>query len=246
MLALALLGFASGPATVNPNTALTPAQHAINFPIDIDGGVHTVDCNFCHGPFESFSEFSCTNGCHAEPPTDAAHLGITPAYVYTPTSCYQCHPQGDVSQAGCRPGLGPDGGFQQGACFDHSPYFPIRPGQLHDGCSGDAVKQILTTDAGRNLDQDSQGLPYWDPNGGSGVTCPPFPNEGGVLCQDCHPAASDGGGHLQVSCLRCHPVPGMAAIHDAGAGFGIWTPDDNTCIGCHVKGEPWPPAIGLP
>ena len=98
---------------VNRNTAFaTRADHRI-FDIS-DGGQHgNLDCNACHGAFDSFKQFSCT-GCHDhdQPSMDATHLGITLAYVWTPTACYGCHAAGTH------------------LTFNHTP-FPIRSGDVH-------------------------------------------------------------------------------------------------------------------
>ncbi len=76
-------------------TALTPSDHATWFPID--SGAHKgMDCNLCHGSFDSFKGFSCT-GCHAhdQSVTDPLHSGV-PGYSYGPTTCYMCHKNGTV------------------------------------------------------------------------------------------------------------------------------------------------------
>jgi hypothetical protein len=248
-------GFAScSPQEVDPNTALTPDQHTVNFPINIDGGVHTLDCNVCHGDFDSFSDFTCTSGCHShdQQPMDSAHVQIVPAYAWSSTSCYECHPAGVVPAGiGCVDGGLPDGGWQLNGCFSHEPYYPIRPGETHDGCSQDAVIAALAA-KGRDLNADDNGLTPWLFDAGfSGVTCPPFPGEGGIACLDCHPnpldhttpyvfGTFDGG---VQACLNCHPNDAMAAVHDAGLGVGAWIADTTTCLSsaCHKQGALGPP-----
>jgi hypothetical protein len=76
------------------NTALTPQTHPY---FNIATGSHAnVDCNICHGAFATFAQYDCT-ACHEhdQPTMDAVHLGAAPVpgYVYSATSCYQCHPQ---------------------------------------------------------------------------------------------------------------------------------------------------------
>jgi hypothetical protein len=250
------------PPTAPHNTALTPDTHTPNFPINIDGGVHTLDCNVCHGDFDSFSQFTCTtSSCHSQLDTDASHgtplangstaQMIVPGYSYSSTSCYECHPQGVVPPpSNCTPqpdGGWSDGGFSQNGCFDHTPFFLIRPGQVtgfsqfsgpagpHDGCSPDAVLAIWM-DAGVDLNADNtSGSPMWITTAaGAPVQCPPYPNEGGILCSGCHPDSTN---HKILQCSLCHPTPAMQAVHDAGIGFA-WVPDDSSCWqqGCHQGG----------
>jgi hypothetical protein len=100
---------------------------------------------------------------------------------------------------------------------------------------------------GRDLLADSNGLPIW---ANTAPNCPPFSGEGGIQCLDCHPDPTNHKNPYQPgslgatsgACLNCHPTPGMAAIHDAGLGGLVWTPDNTTCLaaGCHANG-----AIGL-
>ncbi len=90
---------------------MTPENHAPKFPIT--SGFHAgIDCNSCHGDFDTFSKFSCT-GCHAhdQGPTDAKHIGVA-GYAYSSQSCYACHPQGTGK-------------------IDHSPFFPIAATDVH-------------------------------------------------------------------------------------------------------------------
>jgi hypothetical protein len=70
------------------NTSLTPATHR---PFPVATGVHATDCNTCHGPFPTFTEFTCF-GCHAhdQAPTDLGHQAVA-GYAYTSAACYRCH-----------------------------------------------------------------------------------------------------------------------------------------------------------
>ncbi len=98
----------------HPNTALTPATHD-KFPIAAGTAHGAVDCNTCHGAFDSFAQFDCLNGCHAAADTAPAHTAV-PSYKYESAACYSCHPDGKG--------------------VDHSLIFPIGPGTQHDlACS---------------------------------------------------------------------------------------------------------------
>src|SRR5712664_3285383 len=106
----------SEPGISTPINAMTAENHASKFPIT--SGAHAgADCNSCHGDFDTFSKFSCT-GCHAhdQAPTDAKHARVS-GYAYSSSSCYTCHRQGTAK-------------------IDHSPFFPIGTGTMHDAaCS---------------------------------------------------------------------------------------------------------------
>jgi hypothetical protein len=77
-------------------TALSDATHTTYFPID-RGAHKAMDCNLCHGSFDSFKGFTCTGTCHAhdQAVTDAQHPGVI-GYTYDPQGCYLCHQNGTV------------------------------------------------------------------------------------------------------------------------------------------------------
>jgi hypothetical protein len=84
-----------------PNPGLTPDSHAMFFPIT--SGPHAVDCANCHTDQNTFTNFSCTTGCHTadalghDDPTlvDRLHPTASAAmYSYTSSGCYSCHPDG--------------------------------------------------------------------------------------------------------------------------------------------------------
>ena len=97
---LALLACQKGPAALN--APVTRANH--KFPIA--SGPHAVDCNTCHGAFQSFTQFTClTCHGHEQPLTDMLHVSLAKAgsaaqpdggvgYTYDSTSCLQCHAAG--------------------------------------------------------------------------------------------------------------------------------------------------------
>lgn len=63
----------------------------------IYSGTHAnvwTTCADCHLDSSNYNSFSCTN-CHThnEAATDPIHKNVK-GYSYTPTACYQCHPQG--------------------------------------------------------------------------------------------------------------------------------------------------------
>ncbi len=53
-----------------------------------------LTCSQCHTSPSNFAVFSCTtSGCHTQAETDPHHTDVN-GYVYSPTSCYSCHPTG--------------------------------------------------------------------------------------------------------------------------------------------------------
>jgi len=97
---LALLACQPG-APVNGNSGFTRASHKFQ----IVSGPHAVDCNTCHGNFQSFGQFTCFN-CHGheKPLTDMLHVSLVTrggslpdggvGYAFDNVSCLQCHPTG--------------------------------------------------------------------------------------------------------------------------------------------------------
>ena len=106
---LLLLGCEGRGLDNSPITALTPATHTA-FPI-ADGAHAGIDCNSCHGEFDTFTRFNCLNGCHAAADTTPGHSGVT-NYMYETNACYSCHPDGKG--------------------VDHDLFFPIGPGTRHN------------------------------------------------------------------------------------------------------------------
>ncbi|HUJ29271.1 MAG TPA: hypothetical protein VLW85_24795 [Myxococcales bacterium] len=106
MLAVAACARGPGSGQVSPNTMPTPQTHLF-FPIA--SGPHAVDCNTCHGAFDSFKQFDCL-GCHDahdnKPVYDEVHGSLTAAaglflpdggvgYSYDSASCLRCHATGE-------------------------------------------------------------------------------------------------------------------------------------------------------
>ncbi|MCB1197744.1 MAG: hypothetical protein KDK51_05170 [Deltaproteobacteria bacterium] len=60
-----------------------------------------VDCNICHGDYDTFRQFTClTSSCHIEAATNAIHTDVTD-YAFDSEGCFSCHPSGlanDISR----------------------------------------------------------------------------------------------------------------------------------------------------
>lgn len=127
ILTCASVAFSAGLAScrdrgpeVDRNTGLKPETHEPHFPIA--NGTHAgIDCNACHGDFDTFKGFTCLSaGCHSPADTDPRH-GSVGGYHYDSLACLSCHPRGE----GDGPGV------------DHTKYFPIGAGTKHEksGCA---------------------------------------------------------------------------------------------------------------
>lgn len=91
---LALLLSACGrPATVAQAAAVSPVDHEALFPLATGEHHKNVECNACHGQFDTFTRFDCL-GCHGLAATGMAHSGVAD-FTYDSPSCYRCHPTGD-------------------------------------------------------------------------------------------------------------------------------------------------------
>ena len=89
-------GYPTDCTQCHTQTAWTPSTfNHTQFPIT--SGNHASPpllCSQCHTTISNFAIFSCTtSGCHTEASTDPHHSGVR-NYVYSPTSCYSCHPTG--------------------------------------------------------------------------------------------------------------------------------------------------------
>ncbi len=85
-------GYPTDCTQCHTQTAWTPStfNHTTYFPLT---GSHNVSCATCHITISNFAVFSCTASCHSQSSTDPHHSGVR-NYVYSPTSCYGCHPTG--------------------------------------------------------------------------------------------------------------------------------------------------------
>lgn len=97
MASWGLLGLACGdepqPRSADWLTATTRETHVQYFEISRDHHA-TAECNDCHGGFETFTQFSCSQ-CHPQATMDAFHQGADiGGYVYDFPTCKSCHPNG--------------------------------------------------------------------------------------------------------------------------------------------------------
>jgi hypothetical protein len=230
-------------------TALTPASHA---PFPIERGAHGgLDCNECHGPFDTFAAFTCID-CHAhgKAETDGNHANVE-GYAYDSAACYDCHA---------------DGGLVAGP--EHELKFPVADGTAHgevacaschvtpgdrkrveclEGCHGaaettaghgpvggyvHATAGCLLCHADSQVDRVSDHRPFRIAAGSSHYR---------KACADCHPStrpekpfpALD---FARFDCLDCHERGRMEDKHDDVGGFRY---ESRTCVnaGCHADGE---------
>ncbi len=90
-------GYPTECTQCHTTTAWTPSTfNHTQFPITAGTrhGVPPLLCSDCHTDITTFAIFSCTNSaCHTQAETDKHHSGVS-GYVYSPTSCYTCHPTG--------------------------------------------------------------------------------------------------------------------------------------------------------
>jgi len=89
-------GFPTTCATCHNTTSWAGATFNHTW-FPIYSGTHAniwTTCADCHLDPSNYNSFSCTN-CHThnEAATDPIHKSVK-GYSYTPTACYQCHPQG--------------------------------------------------------------------------------------------------------------------------------------------------------
>ena len=89
-------GFPTTCATCHTTTTWAGATFNHTW-FPIYSGTHAnvwTTCGDCHLDSSNYNTFSCTN-CHThnEAATDPIHRSVK-GYSYTPTACYQCHPQG--------------------------------------------------------------------------------------------------------------------------------------------------------
>lgn len=221
-LALLALGAVACEAGAPAYTALTPRTHDA-FPIE--RGAHGgIDCNECHGAFDTFTQFTCID-CHAHEraETDANHAGVE-GYAYESERCYACHPDGSPDSAGP----------------EHELKFPIADGTVHAdaACSschfvpGDR-KQI---DCLTGCHEAGPTSSAHGPVGGY--------RHATADCLRCHADSqvdrvsshapfriASGFSHHRESCLRCHPAVRADKPFPA-ADFGRFD-----CLACHPRGE---------
>ncbi len=244
--AAALAAFACLAACTGGSSAVpvTPATHD-RFPIT-DGSPHEkIECNTCHGQFDTFERFNChTSGCHAEVETAPKHVKAA-GYEYLSESCYLCHPRG-----------------VKGTGVDHTSFFPIAKGQAHESTSCSvchtraADPRAVTCADGSCHGEAATNATHPDVLGydwgkSTCLTCHPnakvgsvdhsalFPIErgqthGAVACATCHENRDD---YRQVTCTGsgCHARGATDDTHGAVSGYEY---ADKSCVGCHPNGLP--------
>ncbi len=213
--ALLALGLAAcnGPA-FSRNTALDRDTHDPNFPIN--AGKHAaLDCNDCHGEFDSFRDFTCIgchDGAHDQDKTDPPHLGLT-GYQYARVSCYGCHPRGQILEDAFHDRFFPVG--------TTSPHTGLECGQCHP-IEGKR-KQYTCTDCHSHSPAETDALHvavadyrYAD------AECYHCHPDGNGLPRESHTdffPIAEASAHAQVACAECHSTPGDRTVVD--------------CIDCH-------------
>lgn len=224
---LAACGGASGKKAPWLTAIDRPTHAAKYFPIV--KGIHAVDCNSCHGAFDTFKKFDCL-GCHTQPKTDPDHQGI-PGYNWDSASCLKCHPNGTVQ-----------GGVE------HDKYFPIAAGSKHEtatcsDCHSDPSNRVPATLTCGSCHVQADMATAHASVGGYQWTSP--------ACVACHADSqvnrvaahqpfliSSGTKHYRASCFVCHPnqrtdKPWGTLFEDNVAVS--W--DQSRCFACHDQGE---------
>ncbi|OGQ91218.1 MAG: hypothetical protein A2289_18235 [Deltaproteobacteria bacterium RIFOXYA12_FULL_58_15] len=218
---------------------ITRNTHTDLFPIA--SGAHTgVDCNACHGAFDTFTQFDCTTTCHehAQAVTDASHAGLA-GYAYGPTTCYDCHPTGTGSISR----------------EDHERFFPIKTGN-HGGlacasCHVAGAGSFSCIDCHEHAQAATDlfhvGLADYVYGPTTCYACHPtgegmsraqhdpyFPivsgRHGGLSCTTCHPS-----GYGTFSCIDCHEhlCTSMNPKHNE---VGNYSCTSSRCVNCHPRG----------
>lgn len=233
-------------------TAPTYESHDPYFPID-SGKHEGIDCDKCHGAFETFTQFTCIDcHVHSAEETDPAHTAV-PGYTYAETSCFDCHPRGEVD------GAGPE----------HELIFPIASPSAHQDvpcsqCHVDSSdREVVTcvdchaheatptqaahTSVGGYRYETSDCLKcHYDSGVPRVAEHVPFRIDaeashapGEAACLECHTSEQPGrpfpsADFGRFDCGACHLEPDMDDAHRGLAGYVF---DSPTCITCHIEGE---------
>lgn len=217
---------------------VTRATHDPYFPIN-NGSHSTADCDACHGPFSTFTQFSCIT-CHEhdQTSTDSAHQSV-PDYSYGPDTCYNCHRTGDLMSREA-----------------HEQYFPIATGvHSQPGCSQCHVSGYQSFECIQCHDHlcdtsnpQHSGVPGYQCASPSCLTCHPkgtaikredhenyFPIVSGAhsqsTCAECHVS-----GYNSFECIQCHSH--LCATSDSQhPGVTGYQCASASCFTCHPKGQ---------
>ncbi len=215
----AALAAGCGPQ-VQSVTAPGYDTHADYFPLQ--GTAHEgVDCNSCHGAFDTFTKFDCLT-CHTKAETDPIHSGVG-GYQYDSPACVQCHKDGS---------------------FAHT-LFPIGSKTSHaascSGCHGSAKKSDLnglkcaSCHATRGVDAKHSGILDYSASSPSCLRCH---DQSKVARVASHPSGEStfrGNWNHPERCLTCHPGILASPANSAGA---TWAADwkSQGCNSCHSGG----------
>ncbi|MCB9645440.1 MAG: hypothetical protein H6730_02390 [Deltaproteobacteria bacterium] len=202
------------PADVPWVTAPDHLSHEQYFPIN-SGKHEGIDCNKCHGDFDTFTEFTCIScHTHAQTETDPAHAAV-PDYTYERKSCFTCHPRGEADGAGVA----------------HDAFYPIGPGTAHEplACSSCHVDPSTRSVVSCIDCHDHDEAPMATQHGGTPgyawetQACIGCHRDGDALSRDVHDAifpVSETTAHGSTACAECHVDP---ADREAV-----------TCVDCHA------------
>lgn len=232
--------------------ATTYESHEPYFPI-ASGKHEGIDCDKCHGDFETFSKFTCIScHLHSAEQTDPAHSQV-PGYTYTETSCFDCHPRGEVD------GAGPE----------HERIFPIAAPSAHEtvacaDCHPDRANREVVTCVDCHAHEASPSEAEHTLVGGyryatsDCLKCHfdskvprvaehvPFRIDveashapSAAECLECHTAelpdrpfpSADFG---KFECTGCHLRPQMDPAH---GGISDYRYESGACFTCHSNGE---------
>ena len=225
-------------------TAPTPQTHEKYFPILSDKhtfGVTpaengaTLDCETCHGTFETFTKFTCLNTvCHVQTDTDPpAHHQGNSDYAYDSVACYSCHPWGT------------------GDAVDHTMIFPIGSASKHASTRCTQCHDDLADH--KNVDCLHSGchVGTTDAHAAAGVVDAYQPVS--LQCLRCHADSQVNpvGQHSPFrinqrhnDCIRCHPATRTDRPYPA-QDFHV--PPNLDCFGsgCHNQRETDSSHVGM-
>jgi hypothetical protein len=198
-----------------PNGPNSPGAFSHDNIFKVIGSHQNFTCDQCHpsmAPSFSYAAGGCDCfSCHAQADMDAFHSGI-PSYSFDFYQCVSCHKTGT-------------------AVFDHSSFFPIATGTVHQGiacasCHGAThTTADLQCTACHSHDQATTDTAH------AGVTGYVYSSP---ACYSCHPKGTGGlpanhdtadfpvtgTKHATVGCSQCH-------------GGTSRTLADVTCVPCH-------------
>lgn len=203
-------------------TALDRTSHAY-FPIGATANHGATDCNGCHGPFDTFTRFSCINcHTHAQDVTTSAHADVA-GFTYSETSCIECHPSGEALDV------------------NHALIFPIAAGTAHQGirCAECHVDPGNRANLGcarchggeTQLAAGHAAVGGYTPEPRTCIRCHGDSQVDPVI-QHLPFLIRSGSPHFRQSCLACHP--GFRTDKSFAANFAL---AQASCGPCHARAE---------